>query len=101
LDHVIKVDRGLALVFGEEVIPAERRIRTSTIQGSSVAGHALLLIQCFAAVGLLRAVDAIRGRGGLATKEIIGKSHQKKAEAKYDGLFYRHPRLLLEEIKLP
>jgi hypothetical protein len=52
-------------------------------------------------VGLLRAVDAVRGFGGLAAEEVIGKSHQEKAEANYDGLFCRHPRLLLEEITLP
>jgi hypothetical protein len=101
LDHVIDVDRGLALVFREEIIPAERRIRTRAIQGRSVAGHTLLLVQCFAAVGLVSAVDAIRSRGGLAMEKLVGESGQEKAEAKYDGLFKRHPRLLLEEITLP
>jgi hypothetical protein len=93
--------RRLALVFSKEVIPAERRIRTCTVQGSSVAGHTLLLIQCFATMSLLGAVNAICGRGGLATEQVVRRSHQEKAEAKYDGLFYRHPRQLLEEIKLP
>jgi hypothetical protein len=101
LDHVINVDYGLTLVFREEIVPAEWWIRTRAIQGSSVARHTLLLIQRFAAVGLISAVDSVRGRSGLAAEKVVGKSHQEKAAAKYDGLFYRHPRLLLEEITLP
>jgi hypothetical protein len=101
LDHVIDVDGRLALVFREEIIPAKRRIRTRAIQGRSVAGHTLLLVECFAAVGLVSAVDAIRGRRRLATEKVVGESGKEKAEAQYDGLFNRHPRLLLEEITLP
>jgi hypothetical protein len=81
LDHVINVDCGLALVFREEVVPAEGRIRTHTVQGRPVAGHTLLLIQCFAAVGLVSAVDAIRGRSGLATEKVVRKTYKEKAAA--------------------
>jgi hypothetical protein len=34
-------------------------------------------------------------------EKLVGESGNEKAEAQYDGLFYRHPRLLLEEITLP
>jgi hypothetical protein len=52
-------------------------------------------------MGLVSAVDAIRSRGGLAMEKLVGESGKEKAEAKYDGLFNRHPRLLLEKITLP
>ena len=64
LDHVVEIECGLALVLGEEVISAEGRIRTHTIQRVAMARCALRLIGSLASMGLIGGVNAI-ARGGI------------------------------------
>jgi hypothetical protein len=74
LDHVVEIERGLPLVFCEEIIPAERRIRTHTIQRVAMARCALRLIGSLAAMGLIGGIEAIAGGSiCLGVKGLIGE----------------------------
>ena len=53
LDHVVEVKGRLALVFGEEVVSAERGVGTHAIERVTVTRCALRLVHGLAAMGLI------------------------------------------------
>ena len=74
LDHVVEIERGLALVFGEEFIPAERRIWTHAIQRIAMARCALRLIGSLASMRLIGGIQTIAGGGiRLGVKGLSGE----------------------------